>query len=92
MINKEQLLSKIVGMFRSYAGDSFLNYNSSDVICGPNDRALYGFDTIFPIEWLVEDFGFTKEEARTFIDMVHLKDKEQIKLVNEKERIKHETN
>jgi len=76
MIDKEQLLNKIVGMFRSYSnGDYFLNYDSSDVICGPNDRAMFGFDTNFPIEWLVEDFGFTKEEARAFVDMVHLKDK-----------------
>ena len=76
MVNRERLLNKIVGMFRSYSnGDHFLNYDSSDVVCGPNDRSMFGFDTIFPIEWLVEDFGFTKEEARAFIDMVHLKDK-----------------
>lgn len=61
---------KVIGMFRP-AKSSFLDYEAEDVIKGPNDRAMFGFDTYFPLEWLVKDFGFTEEEARCFIDEVH---------------------
>lgn len=64
-----ELLKKVVGMFRLRKGQ-FLNFPEGEVICGPNDRALVGFDTHFPITWLVEDFGFTEEEAAEFVRRV----------------------
>lgn len=66
-------VSKIIGMFSAPPMERFLNFDAKDVICGPNDRAIVGFDTYFPLDWLVEDYGFTKEEARWFIDAVHKK-------------------
>lgn len=67
MINKTQVLSKIIGMFRPYDGTEFLGHKGSETICGPTDRTVVGMDTNFPKQWLVEDFGFTPEEADWFI-------------------------
>jgi hypothetical protein len=61
---------KIIAMFSPHEG-KFLDFKAEEVIQGPNDRALFGFDTNFPLEWLVEDYGFTEEEARWFISEVH---------------------
>lgn len=61
---------KIIAMFRPADGD-FLDFKAEDVIQGPNDRAIFGFDTNFPLEWLVADYGFTEDEARWFISEVH---------------------
>ena len=66
----EKLLLKVAGMF-SPVDKKFLSFDAKDVIKGPVDRAVVGFDTFFPIKWLVEDFNFTEEEARQFIDLVH---------------------
>ena len=72
---EESMYSKILGMFQP-ATSSFLGNPKEDVIEGPKDRAMVGFDTMFTVDWLVEDFGFTEEEARLFVDKVHEKDKE----------------
>ena len=74
MIDKEALLAKIAAMFRPRDGN-FLDYKARDVICGPNDRAMFGADTNFPKEWLVEDFDFTAEEADFFVSMVRAADR-----------------
>jgi hypothetical protein len=66
----EKLFLKIVGMFRPYGDKDFLSFKGEDTICGPNDRAMYGFDTNFPKEWLVTDYGFTNEEADEFVELV----------------------
>lgn len=60
---------KIIAMFRPASCD-FLEFKAEEVIEGPNDRAFIGFDTSFPIKWLVEDYDFTKEEARWFVSEV----------------------
>jgi hypothetical protein len=67
------VLEKLVGMFRPYSGDEFLDHPGSEIICGPNDRALVGFDTNFPKEWLMTDFDFTEEEADWLIRAVREK-------------------
>jgi hypothetical protein len=69
-MDRDSVLQKLVAMFRPYDGDAFLEFEASDVICGPNDRALFGTDTNFPKAWLVEDFDFTDEEATWLIDAV----------------------
>lgn len=74
MIDKEVILRKIVGMFRPYSGEKFLDYSGTEVVYGPNDRAMIGFDTHFPKDWLIEDFGFTDEEADWFIEQVRSHD------------------
>lgn len=74
MVDKEILFSKVIGMFRP-CRDKFLSFPPEDVVCGPNDRAIFGGDTYFPIEWLIEDFDFTEEEAREFIKLVLEHDK-----------------
>jgi hypothetical protein len=63
MVDRDVMLGKLVRMFTPYPGSSFLNFRAADVIRGPNDRSMFGFDTNFPKEWLVEDFGFSTEEA-----------------------------
>lgn len=63
-------LHKVVGMFRPATAD-FFDFSKEGVVCGPNDRAMFGFDTYFPIEWLVKDFNFTEEEAKHFVNLVH---------------------
>ena len=68
---EEQVLNKIVGMFRPCVSEQFLDYDGREVICGPNDRAMIGFDTYFPKEWLVEDYGFTPDEADWLISRVN---------------------
>lgn len=70
MINKDAILEKIIKMFRPYGDGNFLDYEGAQTICGPADRAVIGSDTNFPKEWLVEDFGFTAEEAVWFIAKV----------------------
>lgn len=67
---KVETIDKIIRMFRPRDRD-FGPYKADEVICGPNDRALFGFDTNFPIDWLVEDYDFTKEEAEWFISKVN---------------------
>lgn len=59
-------VEKIIGMFRP--GGKFLGF--TEVICGPNDRAAFGYDTYFPKKWLIEDYNFTEEEADWFIGKV----------------------
>lgn len=71
MIDKELVYQKIIAMFRPYDGGKFLDFPSEEVIIGPNDRAFFGYDNHFPIEWLVEDYGFTNEEATWFVNRVH---------------------
>ena len=63
-------------MFRP-ADKTFLDFDKADVIIGPNDRSIIGFDNYFPIDWLVEDYNFTKQEARQFINLVKELHKEQ---------------
>ena len=65
----KETVDKIIKMFRPCPHD-FLDYGAKDVICGPDDRAFGGMTTYFPISWLVEDFDFTEEEARWFIEKV----------------------
>ena len=65
----DSLLIKIIKMFYPSRSD-FFEHPKETVIQGPNDRALIGFDTYFPIPELVEDFGFTEEEAKTFVKLV----------------------
>lgn len=72
----EVLLKKIAGMFRP-CGHDFLKYKKVEVIMGPNDRAAWGYDTYFPIEWLVEDYAFTEDEAKEFVRIVHENGKEK---------------
>lgn len=69
MIDKGAVLLKVAAMF-SPAEQSFLGYAASDVIHGPDDRAMVGCTTCFPKLELVEDFGFTMEEAEFFIATV----------------------
>ena len=66
----EALFINIIKMF-SPAERDFLNFQKSEVIQGPNDRSMFGFDTFFPIKWLVEDFAFSEEEAKEFIKLVN---------------------
>lgn len=74
-INAEAV-KKIIKMFRPHSGD-FLGVKEKDVICGPDDRAAFGYSTNFPIQWLIEDYDFTEEEARWFVDKVHELNKEE---------------
>ena len=69
-----RLLKKIIAMF-SRCEDRFLNFKAGEVIVGPNDRALMGYDNYFPVKWLVEDFGFTKSQAVEFVRRVHEREK-----------------
>lgn len=71
----EKLMVKIIKMFSPVERD-FLDFPKEDVIQGPNDRAVIGFDTFFPIKWLVEDYGFTEEEAKMFVSLVNKYNKE----------------
>ena len=64
------VFEKLIGMFRPYEGDRFLDFNGAEVICGPDDRSLFGSETNFPKQWLIEDFGFTSEEADYLIARV----------------------
>jgi hypothetical protein len=76
---KLSLLDKLVGMFQPYDNDGrpFMGVHAQhDVITGPADRAVVGFDTHFPVTWLVEDYNFTDHEARWLVDAVHARDKE----------------
>jgi hypothetical protein len=63
------VFEKLLGMFRQ--ARRFLDFPEGEVIHGPNDRALFGFETHFPKQWLVEDFGFTPEEAEWLVSRVH---------------------
>lgn len=69
-VNESKVLKKVVAMFRPNGREKFLDFKGSEVICGPNDRGAMGFDTYFPKQWLMEDFGFTPAEADWFIDQV----------------------
>ena len=69
-MNTTELLKKIVSMFRP-ATQNFLGFKAGNCIHGPNDRGTFGFENTFPTEWLVEDFGFTEEEAEQFVRLVH---------------------
>lgn len=66
---RKETVDKIIRMFYPCTSE-FLDFQKEEVICGPNDRAVFGFDTNFPLQWLVEDFGFTQEEAEWFIRKV----------------------
>lgn len=66
----QRTFQKVVAMF-SPVEEDFLDFSKEEVVQGPNDRAMYGFDTYFPVKWLVEDYGFTDEEARHFVNMVN---------------------
>ena len=57
------VLDKLIKMFRPYDGDKFLDHSGAETICGPNDRAMTGFDTNFPKAWLIEDYDFSPTEA-----------------------------
>ena len=70
MIDEQVIFQKIIKMFEPCEED-FLDFNKNEVIRGPNDRGYIGFDNYFPIPWLVEDYGFTVEEAKWFIGKVH---------------------
>lgn len=63
-------IEKIIGMFRPCDRD-FLDLKKEETICGPNDRAVYGYDNYFPKKWLIEDFKFTDSEANWFIEQVN---------------------
>lgn len=63
------LVKKIIRMFRP-AEHGLGPYSASELIQGPNDRAIIGYDTFFCKEWLVEDYNFTEEEAELFIELV----------------------
>ncbi|MDE2105643.1 MAG: hypothetical protein KGL39_50920 [Patescibacteria group bacterium] len=67
--DKETLLLKICAMFRPSERDP-----ATDVICGPNDRVLIGFDTYFPKAEIIEDYGFTEQEADWFVETVKAMD------------------
>lgn len=73
ILSKEELnvsaVEKIIKMF-TLAEKDFLSFSKEDVINGPNDRSVIGFDNHFPKEWLIEDFGFTEEEADWFVEKV----------------------
>ncbi len=58
-------------MFQPCHKDKFLDFNGAEVIKGPNDRAIFGFDNYFPKQWLIEDYGFTLEEANWLIARVN---------------------
>lgn len=66
---EQKVLEKLIGMFRA-CDRSFLNFPANEVIRGPNDRSLVGFDNYFPKQWLVEDYDFTEEEAVWLISKV----------------------
>jgi hypothetical protein len=66
-INDRALLTKIIRMFSPHGPGTFLDFDGSDVIHGPNDRSIIGFDTNFPKAWLIEDYDFTPEEADWFV-------------------------
>ena len=67
---EKSVLTKLVAMFRP-ATNRFLGHEPDEVIHGPNDRAMIGFDTHFLPEWLCEDFDFTRDEADWLISRVH---------------------
>lgn len=67
---EQSVFRKLVAMFRPYHGKKFLHHDGETTICGPNDRSLFGFDTKFPREWLIEDFDFTESEADWLIGAV----------------------
>lgn len=66
---EKTLLRKIAMMFKP-VDKTFLDFDKADVIMGPNDRSIIGFDNYFHIDWIVEDYNFTKQEARQFINLV----------------------
>ena len=68
----QRTFQKVIAMFTPVESD-FLGFSKEEVIQGPNDRAIIGCDTYFPVKWLVEDYGFTDEEARHFVNMVNKK-------------------
>ena len=78
----ESAVLKIIKMFTPIDFD-FLNFDRSEVIEGPDDRAEIGFDTYFPIKWLVEDFQFTEEEAKWFVNAVQILYEDEQKEVTE---------
>ena len=65
------VLRKLVAMFSPHGPGQFLGFPGEDVINGPNDRAMFGFDNRFPKQWLIEDFDFTPEEADWLVKAVH---------------------
>jgi len=67
----ENVINKIIKMFRPYNGQQFINFEGKSVICGPDDRAVIGCTTHFPKEWLIDDFDFTSEQADWFINKVN---------------------
>ena len=71
MIDEKVVCEKIIAMFKPYDGLMFLDFPGDEVIVGPNDRALFGYDNNFPIKWLMEDYDFTKDEATWFVSKVH---------------------
>lgn len=62
--NKETI-DKIIKMFTPC---------DDEIIFGPRDRGMYGIvgreEAFLPIKWLVEDYGFTREEAEWFVKKV----------------------
>lgn len=70
------IFQKVLAMFRPYSGAQFLSFDGADVICGPNDRAMIGYDTHFPKQWLIEDHGFTAAEADWFVQAVQAKSRD----------------
>lgn len=75
MIELEKcVLAKLVRMFRPHEG-KFLGHD--EVIDGPNDRSIVGFENSFPKQWLMEDFGFTEDEAAWLIAAVRKAAKEK---------------
>ena len=68
---KLAILDKLVGMFAPCEGEFLGEHPEGTVIHGPGDRATIGFDTHFPVPWLVEDYGFTREEAEWLVREVH---------------------
>lgn len=60
---EKAVLKKLIGMFSPSDFSPCIGHAPSDVICGPNDRAVIGFQTYFPKKWLMEDYGFTAEEV-----------------------------
>lgn len=61
---------KIIKMFRP-ADRGLGPHEANEMIQGPNDRALIGYETFFPKDWLIEDYGFTEEEAKEFMKLVN---------------------
>lgn len=71
IIDKLKLLDKIVLMFEPYNRERFMQYEGSETIHGPSDRAVIGVETHFPIDWLIDDFGFTRREAEWLVLQVN---------------------